>query len=98
MGLVVRVTFLQVALQSVLERLHPVKDLGLVFPITNALTLVVDGDFIPVSAKVDVLLINTPGECIDCLVVHSKARMCAPFYRALDIRLAILEALLAIGP
>ena len=98
MGLVVRVTFLQVALQNILERLHPAKDSGLVFHITNALTSVIDGDFIPVSAKVDVLLINTPGGCIDCLVVHSKARMCAPFDRALDIRLAILEALLGIGP
>ena len=86
------------ALQSVLERLHTAKDSGLVFHITNALTPVIDGDFIPVSAKVDVLLINTPGECIDCLIVHSKARMCAPFDRALDIQLAILEALLAIGP
>eukprot|EP00957_Ditylum_brightwellii_P007551 571219-Ditylum_brightwellii.AAC.1 len=67
MGLVLWVTFLQVALQGVLERLHLAKDLSLVVPITNAFTLVVDGDFIPVSAKVDVLLINTPGECIDGL-------------------------------
>eukprot|EP00957_Ditylum_brightwellii_P016940 1277265-Ditylum_brightwellii.AAC.1 len=68
MGLVVQVTFLQVALQDVLERLHPAKESGLVVPITNAFTLIVDGDFIPVNAKVDVLLINTPGECIDGLV------------------------------
>eukprot|EP00957_Ditylum_brightwellii_P021243 1602290-Ditylum_brightwellii.AAC.1 len=74
MGLVVQVMFLQVALYGILERLHPAKDSGLVVPITNVLTLIVDGDFIPVSAKVDALLINTPGKCIDCLVVHSKAR------------------------
>eukprot|EP00957_Ditylum_brightwellii_P183199 13954516-Ditylum_brightwellii.AAC.1 len=91
-------TFLQVALQGVLECLHPAKDPGLVVPIINAFAIVVDSDFIPVSAKNDVLLINTPGKCIDDLVVHSKARICVPFNRALDIRLAILEALLAIGP
>eukprot|EP00957_Ditylum_brightwellii_P044919 3406773-Ditylum_brightwellii.AAC.1 len=97
-GLVVQMTFLQVALQGVLECLHLAKDPGLVVPITNVFALVVDGDFIPVGAKVDVLPINTPMECIDGLIVHNKARMCAPFNRALDIRLAILEGLLAIGP
>eukprot|EP00957_Ditylum_brightwellii_P081373 6189619-Ditylum_brightwellii.AAC.1 len=54
-------TFLQVALQDILECLHPVKDLGLVVTITNAFAHVIDGNFIPVGAKVDVVQIHTPG-------------------------------------
>eukprot|EP00957_Ditylum_brightwellii_P069946 5311843-Ditylum_brightwellii.AAC.1 len=83
MGLVVRMTFLQVTLQGVLECLHPAKDLGLVVPITNAFTHVIYGYFIPIRAKGGLVRIQTPGECIDGFVVYNKARMCAPFNRAL---------------
>ena len=91
-------SFLQVTLQGVLERLYPAKDLGLVVPITNAFTHVINCHFISIRAEVDVLGINTLGECINGFVVDSKARIIVPFNRALGVGLTILEGLLAISP
>eukprot|EP00957_Ditylum_brightwellii_P196850 14998095-Ditylum_brightwellii.AAC.1 len=75
MELVVRVTFLQVTLQGILERLYPAEDPGLVVPITNAFTHIINCHFIPICAEVDVVGINTPGECINGFVVDNKARI-----------------------
>eukprot|EP00957_Ditylum_brightwellii_P086242 6563014-Ditylum_brightwellii.AAC.1 len=98
MGLVVQMTFLQVTLQGALECLYPAENPGLVVPITNAFTHIINCHFIPIHTEVDVLGINTPGECINGFIVDSKARMFAPFNRALDVGLAIPEGLLAISP
>eukprot|EP00957_Ditylum_brightwellii_P132145 10075111-Ditylum_brightwellii.AAC.1 len=74
MGLVVPMTFLQVTLQDIMEHLHLAKDPGLVVPITNVSAHVIDGYFIQIRAKVDVIWIQTPGEYIDGFIVYSKAR------------------------